>query len=662
MANTSEQSVLTKLMSHYTQGTQDIETRRTRKPGGWNDIINAYMGKLPANWPYLSQFTDPIIKTTILEKTARLLNAKLQGRLVPREGGDMVGAKINAALLDFQWDNATNGGGMLEKVANADQITRLFGIALALVYWDTKKNTNEIKILDPRDVFLDPSATHIRNARYVQIREFTTPDTLEKRGYNVAKLRSILASGGSDYRSTAYMSQVLSNRNLDDMVGRDLSNPILEIVTEHTVERCRIFCPRHGVIIHDAENTYDHKQIPLAQLRYYPIIDDVYGESEVESVLPLQKVINACLCAYFDEVNIAMRPPLKIVSGQVRMESIEYGPGAQWIMNSPNAVSELQMGANAAQHFTQSYSAFKAAFQSAMGSQSLGVSNIAPFSQAKTATEVNDLTTQQNTRDQYNQLYLAEFLKDIMMMWHSNNQQYLFDDPTKLTYILKIIGKDKIKELQQMKLDQSDIPDYALREIAQTITENPQVTDQQIQDILSSVAVPTNPVILNPHEANPAKYVVKKKLTLADNGQEADLTLTKEDLAGVYDYIPDVTSMAAGAGVTQQRGRMKAYEIITNPVVQQLLQQQGETLKIKELLINILEDNGEKDAEALFDQKGTPNGQPNQPSSGGPTPIGPSQMGGGVPGVGSVPQNPPTLPSQPSQPGISPTQGLQGLQ
>lgn len=645
---------LNKLMLHYAQGTQDIETRRTRKPGGWNDIINAYMGKLPANWPYLSQFTDPIIKTTILEKTARLLNSKLQGRLVPREGGDMIKAKINNALLDFQWDNANNGGGMVEKVANADQITRLFGISLALVYWDTEKESNEIKIIDPRDAFIDPSATHVRNAKYVQVREFTTPEALEDRGYDVGKLKQIIKDGGSDFRSTAYTSQVLSNRSLDDMVGRDTSNPVIEIVTEYTPDKCTIFAPRHGVVISESENKYDHDMIPLAQLRYYPIIDDVYGESEVESVLPLQKVINACLCGHFDEMNLSSRPPLKIVSGQVRMESIEFGPGARWIMNNPNAVSELQMGANSTAQFTQTYSALKAAFNTAMGSQSLGVSNVGSFQGDKTATEVRDLNTQQNTRDQYNQLYLAEFLKDIMMMWHSNNQQYLFDDPTKQTYILKIVGKDKIQDLQQMKLDDSDIPDYAMREIAQTIMENPQVTDAQILDITSSVAVPTNGVIMNPNETNPGNYEVRKKLDVAENGQEAELVMTKDDLTGVYDYIPDVASMAAGAGETQQKGRMKAFEMAINPQVKQMLAEQGWILKVKELLTNVLEDNGEKDAENLFEQIGGQNGT--QP--GGQGAVGPGQMGGGVPGVGPVPQGASALPPQPSAGGLPPTQGF----
>ena len=93
---------LNKLLDHYTKGKQDMDTRRTRK-NGWNDIVNAYMGKLPKTWPYMSVVTDPVIRTAILEKNNRLINAKLQGRLEPREGGDMIKAKINNAILDYQW-------------------------------------------------------------------------------------------------------------------------------------------------------------------------------------------------------------------------------------------------------------------------------------------------------------------------------------------------------------------------------------------------------------------------------------------------------------------------------------------------------------------------------------------------------------------------------
>ena len=306
---------LSLLQLHYARGTEDTDTRRTRK-NGWNDVVNAYMGKLPTNWPFLSQITDPRVRTTILEKTSRLLNAKLTGRLVPREGGDVIKARIQNSILEFQWDYAQDGGSMIEKMANADQIARIFGAAFALVYWDSKRDTNEVKILNPNDVFIDGAATHLKNARWVQVREFTTVDKLEARGYDMSRVKRMIKKGEvtPDRQDTRYPSQVKQNRGLENRVGEldDPENPIIEVVTEYTCDRVCIFLPKYGEILKDKENPYEHGRIPVAMLRYYPIGDDIYGESEVESVLPLQRAINAHLCAFNDEAILAMRPPLKI--------------------------------------------------------------------------------------------------------------------------------------------------------------------------------------------------------------------------------------------------------------------------------------------------------------------------------------------------------------
>jgi len=649
MAKKSDQELdkLNKLLDHYTKGKQDMDTRRTRK-NGWNDIVNAYMGKLPKNWPYMSVVTDPMIRTAILEKNNRLINAKLQGRLEPREGGDMIKAKINNAILDYQWDNANEGGSMLEKTALSDMDARLFGMKLAYVYWDNSKNCNELKPCDVRDVFIDPAATHIRNAKWVQYREFSTIKQLETKKYDVSRLKRHMKEGVQALRSNEYVDQVLANRGLEDRTGDDLSNPVVDVITEWTPDGMVVFCPKYAIILKDSENPYEHGKIPFAQLRYYPLGDDIYGESEVESVVPLARGINSLLAGAIDEANIRIRPPLKVVPAGTRIETIEYGPGARWIMNNLNNVQEMQFSQGNLANFNAMYPALKAAFNTAMGDSSLGVSNVGGTFTQKTATEVKEQVSQQNNRDQANQLYLGEYLKDVMMMWLSNNKQYLFDDPEKEFHIIKIIGKSNIQALQQMQLDGMEVPDEAMQEIEAAITESPEsVSPDMIGEVMRDTAVPTNPVF----PGNDPDQM-KSKLDVKDMGEEADLYVDRDDMVGVYDYIPDIRSMTVGAGIQATQGRQKAYElIIANPNVLGLLSQQGETLKIKELLINILTDAGEKDAEGLFQTQ-----QLQQPGL-GVDPTG-QALGGptGAPGMGGAGQ---ALPPQPGAGGIPPAQGFQ---
>ncbi|PWT73692.1 MAG: hypothetical protein C5B59_12930 [Bacteroidetes bacterium] len=672
----NEEDPITRLDRHYLWGVQDMDTRRVRK-NGWNDIINAYMGKLPVNWPYNSVVTVPLIRTTILEKTSRLLNSKLQGRVTPRTGGSSISAKIHNAILDFQWDAAEEGGSMLEKVSISDQRTRIFGNAWVLVYWDNKKDSNEIKVIDPRDIFIDGACTHVRNAKWIDVREFTTFDKLADRGYDVREAVAMAAAGEitAELRSVRYESIVKANRGLVDRVGwiDDLKNPVVEVVTEFGFDRkgkgyTQVWLPKYHLLLDDGPLKYKHNKLPVAQLRYYPLDDDIYGESEVESVLPLQRAANAMVCGFLDECNIKIRPPLKISATGVRIETIEYGPGAKWIMNSPNNVVELEPNGGFIAAFNSVYPMIINAYKEAMGDQSEFNQNAPSVSKSQpTATQVVTEEKQQNVRDQYNQMYLAEFLQDIMEMWISNNKQYLFDDPTKHFKILKIIGRDMIKEFQQMQLDELMIPEDAMNQVAQVVAQNPQaVTPQMMNDVIHNIMVPKNAVIENPN-AKPKDQIVHNKLEVK-SPTEAELYVTPEDMEGLYDYIPDVKSMAVGAGMQQQQAIQNVLNISLNPEVSALLQAQGDAIKIKDVLTQAFEQAGYKDAESLFTttaqqgQNGQPaipgvpgqppqGGQPGQPPSGPGVP-GPGGMAPQPPGVPGMGQVPPALPPQPSPGGI----------
>lgn len=629
--NNEERIVL--LMDHYLKGRDDMDSRRTRK-NGWNECVKAYLNVLPDKWPYTSRVRDPRIRTAIIEKNGRLLNSKLQGRLVPREGGDMVKARINNAILDYQWDNAQVGGSMVEKVAMADLVTRVYGASFVFSYWDADKNCNEMKLIDPRDIFFDFSATHIKNAKWVQVREYTTIASLKERGFDVTDLK-----GSSQVRANDYESVIKSSRSLEDKTGDDMSNPTVEFVTEWTEDEEVNFLPDYQRILRIRKNPYDHKRIPVSMLRYYPLGDDIYGESEVEPVISITRAINAVLCGYIDQMNLTINPVYKGIQGAYKQETITFSPGAMWAVNRQDAIEVMQMGSEAIQAFNSTYSTLVNAFNTAMGDTSLGISNTSgkAFS-AKTATEVRNVAQQQNSRDQYNQLYLGEFLKDVMMMWQANNKQYLFDDPSQTYKIIQIVGKRQIQELQQSGLSDMEIPSDAMQTIADTIDANPEgVTPEMLQGITKDLRLPTNPVVTS---EDPME--IKPKLDLGERGG-AKLYLEKEDLEGLYDYIPDVKSMAVGASEQMQEARKLAYEASNNPQTVAALQAQGKRLKMDEILVNLWEDAGYRDAESLIETI-------NEQGSTNPTgaPIGgvmqqPNLQGGlgsipGIEGQGQIPQ------------------------
>src|SRR6185312_6558525 len=328
-----EDPILSEVTRHYRDWTADMDKRRAR-PNGWDAVTDAYWGKLPNDWPYQSKVVDPRIRTSLIEKKSRLLNAKLRGRLVPRHDSDTadnIKAQIHNAFLDFQWDNATDGGTMLSKWGQMDQDTRMYASCFGITKWRHEERNgqvvfdgNEFYPIDVRDCGLDPSCDHIRNAKWFQHREWAKIEDMEEvndlpdgkklyPGLNLLKSR--LSINSNDMRSTAYPNRALQNKGLIDRVGYDRSYPVIETVTEYRKDRWITFAPRYKVILRDIPNPYKHGKIPVVQLRYYKLTGDPLGESEVEPVLPLWKAIQAILCGFLDNMNIHNRPPLKILDG-----------------------------------------------------------------------------------------------------------------------------------------------------------------------------------------------------------------------------------------------------------------------------------------------------------------------------------------------------------
>lgn len=652
---------------HYNMWREDNDTRRTRK-NGWNDITDAYWGKLPDDWPYESRVVDPRIRTSVIEKDSRLLNAKLRGRLVPREGGDMLKAKINNAVLDFQWDNANEGGTMLSKWYAMSQDTRLYASSFGLVKWkyecDKDKkvlfNGNEFTKLDGRNVGFDTSSsTHVRDASWVQVREWARVDTLDKKNDlpggkkmypGLAELKGKISENRGDRRDNEYENRTLQLKGLDDRVGQDRVFPVVELVTEYRKDRWITFAPKYKVVLRDIPNPYAHGKIPVVQLRYYELTGDAMGESEVEPVLPLWRAIQANMCGYLDTMNILMRPPLKIVDGQVRIETIVYGPDAQWLMDRQDSVMPYQGSGEPMQLFQTTHSALVQAFNNAMGDISQGISNLDQTQQDKTATEVKQTQQQQNTRDQRNQTCLAEALQDMMSMWLSNNRQFLFADPDMKEYIIRIVGSDLFNYFQRAGLDEMEVSPESMQAVGDIISEQEgNVSDDDIFQMMEAGQTPRFPVFDNPGEQNPDNMSFKPKMTINDTNDGAELSVVPDDLEGNYDYIADVKSMASGADKDMQDGVQAAIETILNPQVMQMLMQEGIQPKIKDLLVANLEAKGLTDAERFF-----PTAQPTQQPLVAPgAPLVPDPNMPQDPMAMNNPQGMPPIPQQPQ-----PQQGM----
>jgi len=608
-----EEETFSQLKRHYDIATDETDKRRTGRGrigaisfDEADELFRSWLNE--KTWPYDALLFDPRVFTFIFEKNSRLFANKLRGRLIPREGGDVLAAHVNNELLNYQWDQANNDGSMLEKWSLKDLNTRKYGASFSLCKWryevDAKKRVvfdgPEMKVLANRDCLPDPVATSVESCNWFQVREYVTLQELDRVNdrarskpiyKNLEDLRESVANKttkGGDTRSDNWLSRNRTISGLtDDPYGRDDVFKTLEVVTEYRRDKWFTFSPKHGVILREIDNPYDNYEIPVVMLRYFRVDDDLYGLSEIEPVKSLQKAINALVSQYVDEINQKLYSPIAIGPG-VRQHTLEWGKGARWQMNNPMTDFRLvESQSNAAQYFNNTYSMLVSALMSAIGETSLGVSNISPFQKDKTATEIRQIVQQRNARDARNQNSLSEAIQRQMMLWHQMNQKMLFAADEKKPYIVRIVGKDAVKYFQERGLDK-----YGLTEEATVLLkENPSIEPTTMETPLFPVNV-----------GNEKKTEIVPKFSYDRLGQTGKLVVEPEDLKGNFDFIADVESMALGAGQEERAGRDRAMQaILTSPVITQMLQQEKIKPKFKELLIAWLNDNGFKDAEKYFE-------------------------------------------------------------
>ena len=615
----SERKTFRDVITHYELARQDLDQRIP----DWDKKDELFRSHIDeAKWPYNSVVFDPRVFTAIFEKTARLMANKPRGRMVPREGGDAIGAKINNELLSFQWDEneRVDGSPMLAKWAMMDQNARKYGASFGLVKWHyetCKKKVDgkyksqvfydgpNFKPLVNRDCLPNPSYSTVKG--WFQYRDYLTLSELEYTNdsarteavyKNLDLLRDAIEQDkakGGDTRSSNWISKNKSIKGIEDTLGQDTTNKIIEVVTEYSKDRWITFAPKHGVILRDIENPYDHKQIPVVMLKYYPVDDDLYGLSEIEPVERLQRAINALLNQYMDNINISLYTPLKIRATGVQMHTIDFGPGKKWIMNDPSTdVIPFQTAGQGVQEFASTYRFLVSAMQEALGETSQGVSNVTG-GQDKTATEIKDSAIQRNARDNYNQMFLSEALKKQMIFWHTMDKQLLFSDPSTQQKIIRIVGKDAIRFFKNAGMDEDTI-------------------DEETTNALAESEVPVDPMSMaQPNFPVDVDGETVPKMTMDPTGEMASIILEPDDLSGTYDYIPDIESMSIATDQAVIAAQKSMIDMSYNPQHQQAMAMDGYKVKIKELEEDFYEKLGMKDADKYFEKlpQGDPNAQPN---------------------------------------------------
>lgn len=628
-----ERDRYTEVMHHYRMSQEDLDSRKH----DWDKKDELFQSYIDENkWPYASTIFVPLTFTSLYEKQARLIGGKPRGRLIPREGGDILKAKINNEVLSFQWDDSSRVEdlSMIAKWAMMDLNARKYGASFALVKWRYETNYKgeviydgpTMQVINSRDALGNPGYSYIKN--WFQVRSYSTIKDLERIN-DVSKVKpiyknigllkkiitgkdsgSILLSGG-DQRDSNYIPRTRTIRGLQDYLGKDEAPDfkVVEIITEYRADRVIVFAPKHGIILRDDPNPYEHGQIPVVQLKYMAIDDDLYGLSESDPTDKIQKGINALSSQYVDAANMELYRILKVGKG-VQMDTLEWGPGKKWRMNSPSDVVPLEQSSAISSQFTNAYSILTSMFKEGMGETSAAFSTMQPGSKDKTATEIRSLETTRSVRDNFNQIFLSEAIQKQTMLWLSMNKQFIFSDPEKNHIALSVVNRDVLKDFMDMGLNDEDL-DLSDEELYMHETS---ILEGQVPEIQGKYKYPVN-----------INGVTKPKLEIDERNETGTLYIEKSDMDGYYDYIVDVEPMRSNNSLEERRALNEAIGLMLNPQALSLLQQENKKPKLSELLVSLFDLSGLKGADKFFEAMETgnepadmaqaqTNGQPTQPN------------------------------------------------
>jgi hypothetical protein len=595
------------VMKHKEMAEEDLDGAKLHQFDKADELFRSHINDGP-DWPYNSVVFDPRVFTAIFEKTARLFAKKPRGRLVPRDGGDTLGARVFNELLNFQWDDneRASGQSMLAKWAQMDQNARKYGAAFGLCKWhyetmpgeDKKRKTffdgPDFKVWNNRDVLHNPSYSTIKN--WIQLRNYPTLQELQnvndaaksKPAYKNLdilrdKLREESKDGGGDRRDNNYIIKNRSIQGLGDQLGRDVEYKTVEVVTEYRKDRWITFAPKHGLILRDIPNPYKHQQIPVVMLRYYPVDDDLYGLSEIEPVQRLQKGINSLINQYLDAINMSLYPVLKVRSTGVEMHTLQFGPGEKWIMDDPANVIPHEFSPAGIGEFTSTYKFMVSAMLEALGETSAGISAINPGDGEKTATEIKDTALQRNARDNFNQIFLQEAMKKQMMFWYKMDTQFMFSSTKDKVKMIRIIDRDAIRFFEKVGLNQVGISDEAAQLMSEMNIGELGLRPEDLATDMFPVETPNGTL---------------PKFTKDVAGEMGFLLMEPDDLTGTYDYIPDVQSMSLPDDSQMAFARQNLLK--TTAELAEALMQQGVEIDWEQMLEDTFEQMGLKDPEKYF--------------------------------------------------------------
>lgn len=333
-----------------TQKAKDVVNKLTqaltwRQPlkDKWDRFYKMYRSYLePANYPWQSNLWIPYSFSTIETLAPRMVANKPKVDIMPRTEEDKEFAKLQSDLVNFQWDKMK----MQTILPDVVKEMLMYGTAIVKVGWKTDRQYKEVKedvdetmpelgkveveeevtlydgpvveLVDLYDLFVDPKATTIDNARWVihrTMKPLSHLKQLQKQGIykNVALVENTKLTLNENDKSQRWSTIDLSTP-VDELGEGDSDKRMVELL-EYWEDDHVCTVANREIIIREDENPYKHGKKPFLRVVDQSVPHEFYGIGELEPIESLQYELNNRRNQRMDNVTLALNRMWKVKNG-----------------------------------------------------------------------------------------------------------------------------------------------------------------------------------------------------------------------------------------------------------------------------------------------------------------------------------------------------------
>lgn len=477
----------TELGSEYTQA---LDMQNPLRPG-WDERESMLISKLAdSNSPnFKSRVTDSRMSTIIFDRAARVMAQLSTGSahaMTVKDRGKS--ALMNLILTNYIQPNDNAQYQHLTKMRMWDLYSMVYGV-MPLMY-DYQISSNYIGpatwILPIRTWLPQPGKLSIDDSDYNFVETMVSVSQLEYYRDNavgswdkgeLAHVIDKAREGGKSKtnQDTRKRSIVELNREWEVPGGKGGAAQVT-LVTKYEAGddgHWITFAPDFDdAIMRDIENPHKNGKIPIILKHNFPLIDSIYGLSDMERGKTLQFAMDSLINLYMDGVKMSIFPPTIMNPKSIVASSIKFQPGAKWLEKTPNSIRPYESNPQGMATFQSTYQFLVGSLQSQNGvtDTSMTVGESSDPSMGKTPQALQMQQQKESARDNWDRYMMEksiEMLYERMINLVSTQQEkpinlHIFDDDIKalkeagLTDVMEVFESGKAAKVTVTKNDSKD--------------------------------------------------------------------------------------------------------------------------------------------------------------------------------------------------------------